>query len=565
MRTRQYVGWFGAAGALLAAIACAPVVPVATSPTPTAGATTPPLPAPTPLPSASAGATTAAGVSPGADANTGAGATASTIAATLTGTLYDIDGQPIDGASVRVHGLLAGAAYDMTSLSTAGGHFTLTAIPPGVNLEVIASKANWTTRRRVLSLVSGPNVANFGTFVGGPSGTCSPGPACDEAAYFLSDRPEVTLVDPIQDGVLADPTRFHVVLALSSALDADNRARFADALRIVPANLDAQGGVQGYTDLADEEDRAFPADRDLRGVGTYQVHVGSIMRQDSASAATLNWNAEGTQATFDFPAAPLHGRTGVARYQLALGAGTAPIVDRAGHLLGTDATGSFNRYPAVGHLVHSVFQAGGLHLASLNGLVPGSREERWAATHDNTGRCRIDPTRTPPHLTGVTATNVNGDTVLALSFDEPLVAYDGSSTGRLGVGLDPLLPPLHLTFAVAQHFNDLASLLPTGKNMADLDPRVTTKFGALEAERRREFEFLPGAVVSTFQGAPDGSVGVSVDPADAHRALFTLFRRPNFFDAALVEIKARVEGIGDPAANLATAADADANIFTGPF
>lgn len=517
--------WMGVSALALAVLACAPApapapAPLAT-PTPASSATPTLAPSPYPTPTASASPS-----GPG-----------------LAGTVYDLDGKPVDGGTVTVTSLDAATPFTR-STPVGAGRYALAGLPADANLQVVASKPNWTSRRRVLALAAGTTTLDFG----------APDFKGDAAPFFISDLPEITQVAPIPDGALADPNSFHFVLSTSTPLDATNQQRLASALRVMSAENEA---------LADTEDKGFPADVSLVSFGASQLKVGDLFRGDVTAPATLVWNADGTQATFDFKAQPQAKHSTPTRYQIALAAGPAPIVDGQGHQLGTAPDGSFNGYPAAGHLVHSVFQAADLRLADVPGLAPGSREARWAATHDDAGRFVESPDFRAPRLTGATLSATATDTVFVLFFDEPLIGYDGTVDGHRGDGLDPTAANfMRFTFALGQHRDDLADLKLTGRDADTTDPRAQQTFGA-EGDRHRETQFPTTAFVISPGGAANGSLFLAVDPKDPRRVTLTILGLPHWLNPDVHELAVRVEGVGDATGNDISRDQADASVFQG--
>ncbi|MDB5100895.1 MAG: hypothetical protein JWM80_5316 [Cyanobacteria bacterium RYN_339] len=127
----------------------------------------------------------------------------------VTGTVFDEAGAPVDGALVRVTSLDASVSY-RGSTTTAAGKWVINNIPRGLNVELVASKDGWTSRRRVGSYdiqANQQNVVNF------------------DGAYFISSYPEVARVEHKPGSV---------VFTLSETLDDVNRRRFEDNLRLVP-------------------------------------------------------------------------------------------------------------------------------------------------------------------------------------------------------------------------------------------------------------------------------------------------------------------------------------------
>lgn len=507
-------------------------------------------PAPAPAPVAT-GTPTAAPSAGEASATPAPSATPAAVVA-LTGAIYDLDGAPVEAASVHVRSLDASIPFEATVGATAG-RFVVDKVPQFVNLEVEASKPGWTTRKRVTSYGSAPVVLDFGAPTPDFTGA--------GAAYFLSDRPEITSTVPIYDGTLADSGKLRYAMTFSTPLDAANQARVTQALRIEALD----GDTAAADPTASAPETGFPQDLNAADLGRFTVKAGTTFAHTSRGAADLVWNADGTVATFSFDAPLRASRTVEVRYLVLLAAGPQPIVDTRGRQLGTSSAGAFTGWPAEGKVVPNVFQAVDPRVGAVPGLVPDSREARWANTHDPARRFKLARDTQAPRITSVAVADVDLDARIAVSFDEPLVAYDGTKDGRVGPGTTSDATNLQgFSFAVGQHLNDLAGFVLNGKNPEVLDPRNTSTFGA-EGDRRREVRFADAAVVSTRAAAPTGSVYMEIDPDDAHRLLITIVNRRHFFDPDCTELAVRFQGPGDPAGNIILEDDANAHLYRGPL
>ncbi|MDB5100899.1 MAG: hypothetical protein JWM80_5320 [Cyanobacteria bacterium RYN_339] len=508
-----------------------------------------PVPAPAPVATPTAAAASA---SPGVGASQAPAPTPTpAVAAALTGMIYDLDGAPVEAASVHVHSLSASQPFEVTVGATAG-RYAITTLPEGVNVEIEASKPGWTTRKRV------------GAFTASKAATLDFGAPQPDftgagAAYFLSDRPEITRTDPIYDGAQADATKLRYAMTFSTPLDAENQQRFAQAFRLQVLDITSSTADP----VASSEANGYPQELDARGVGRFGLRAGTAFRDTTSLAAVLTWSADGTVATFAFDAPVLPSRTADTRCLVLLEAGTAPILDTRGRQLGTSTAGAFTGYPTAGRLVPGVFQAVDPRVGTVPGLLPDSREARWANTHDDARRFVVPRDNVPPHVVGAEITDVDGDARIALTFDEALVAFDGSKAGRLGSGLTSTVANLQgFSFAVGLRRNDLADLVLNGKNAEQLDPRTKASFGA-EGDRHREYRFTDAAVVTSRAGAGTGSVFMELDAVDPRRLLITLVGRRHFLTADITEIAVRFQGPGDPAGNVISELEANAHIFRG--
>jgi hypothetical protein len=204
-------------------------------------------------------------------------------------------------------------------------------------------------------------------------------------------------------------------------------------------------------------------------------------------------------------------------------------------------------------------------LEAVTGLAAGSADARWAGTHDAAVGFWAPRDTAPPGLVAVEVEEAGSDTRLRLTFDEPLVAFDGSDAGLRGPGTGLQAADLAgIAFAVAERGKLRPEALrdDRAEEAVEVDPRVTTRLGS-SGERNQALRFLPAAFVPEGDPAPAGSVRLAPDPTDPATLLLTLVGRAGFFDPALEAIALRVEGLGDPAGNRRRAALADDNIVTG--
>lgn len=496
-------------------------------------------------------------VANGGTGNTGSAAPISTpssgtiATATLHGKVYDEAGRPVSDAQVKVKSLNPANPFEST-VAVMSGAYVVNEVPSGVLLEVTAFKAGWTQRTKVETLIRTGDtpMVNFG----GPND-----------AYFLSDYPEISAIAPAPKDASIDPNSLVYKLTLSEALDDANRKRLENALRLLPANDEANGGLAGTTtNLEAQEDAAFPFDLTVDGnaaVSPYQIKKGSTFMEDANRRAKVTWSADGLQATMEFNAPLIASNNDEAEYQLALVSEGIRIVDPRGKQLGTNAAGSLAAYPAAGKLILSAIKAQDIAIRTTPGLTAGSLEAMWAATHLNAGAFKVKEDGEAPKLMGVEASQIGSDTRLELTFSEAMTAYNGTLTGYRSAELVDLA---NYTFAIAEDSADLEGVKLDGTVDAALivNPLVTATFGAA-ADREKEFRFDAAAFAAARAGAPAGSVVVEVDPLDAKRVFLYVVGRPAFFDAELSGLKARVADLADPAGNLINKANADANIKMG--
>ncbi len=473
----------------------------------------------------------------------------------VSGYVYDHQGATVDDATVVARSLDAAAPY-YREVSTDGGSFVLNGVPEGVNVEVVAQRTGWTTRRRVATFqgqASDRHEVNFGA----PRGDRR-----DGAAHFLAPFPEIVRTEPADGAENVETGAGTYRLHLSEPLGAEDQRRFEAAFRILPANDVANGGVAGSTtDLADLEDDDFPLAKAIdgvAGVAPYAVRKGSIFRDDPDTRATFTWSASGQAVTFHFGGPLLVASDDETVYQLALVSGGEDqrIRDTDGEQLGTDHTGKLTRYPARGDLLLSVFVADHLALRDIDGLADGSDEAAWAATHLNVVRFSTWRDVDAPELLGVVAGPQGDDTRIELRFAEPLAAYDGSTGGfvhpRLGDDGDDLA---NYTFAVSTKAAKVEDVTLDGDRPTIVDPRTMPTLAASDL-RNTELRFATAAFVPNRTGAAAGSVMIEVDPFDPRRVILLVLDRPDFFDPALSHLKVRAR-IGDPAGNTVSERQAD--------
>lgn len=477
----------------------------------------------------------------------------------LSGRVYDLQGATVSGALITVRSLDASVPYTATA-TTVGGSWVVNSVPEGANVEVIASRDGWTSRRRVGSFQASTQTRNEMDF-GGLSGVASGG-----APYFISKYPEITRTEPVDEAVGIEPTLSAYKLYLSESLDDTNRRRFENALRVLPANDAANGDSAGTTvDLDTLEDRSYPLLRQIDGntaISPYSIKTGTVFLGESSTRVRVSWDATGTVATLSFPAPLVANDSDEAAYQVVLvsGGNEERIRDGDGNQLGTDQDGRLSRYPALGDLVLAPFQERDLRLSTITGLTDNSVEARWAATHDNLAGFEVKRDNLRPVLTSVDAAVVGNDTRIELTFSEPMAAYNGTSTGLRHPGLgDDANDLLNYVFMLGERVGDLDDQNLDEDDAVTINPLVTTSYGAVDNEREKEFRLDGAAFVSSRTGAADGSVFVDVDSKNPSIVRLHVIGRPNFLARQARFLKARVEGVGDPAGNSIQDKDADKN------
>jgi hypothetical protein len=464
---------------------------------------------------------------------------------TLRGKVYDENGAAVAEGTVVIRSLNASAPFE-TTIALIRGSYVANAVPAGVPIEVTASRTGWTSRTQVTNVLPTlpnvvPNEINFG-------GAAN--------AYFLARYPEVIAVTPANDATNVSADKLVYTLTLSEPLDLANRRRFERAVRIVPANDAANGGIAASTsDLESQEDNGLP----LNLLMPYQVQRGSVFMDETARAAEVSWSADGRTATLSFDAPLIASSRDEAKYQVVLISDGTRITDGDGHQLGTNAAGSRTSYPAAGEVIRSVFKPQSLALKAVPGL--SGADAAWAATHTNVVTFEVAEDKTVPVLTAVGVTRRSTDTRISLTFSEPMAAFNNTKAGFSSAAIAELA---NYSFAVAKRTSKLDGIKLDGTvGASDLvDPAVTLTWDA-DNQLEREFKFDPASFAADGQTATAGQVVAEVDPLDAKRVMLTLVGRPNFFLSEFAGIKARVVGVQDPAGNTITINQADRNVKTG--
>jgi hypothetical protein len=459
---------------------------------------------------------------------------------TVTGYVFDENGAVVEGATVSARSLDGRAAFE-GSATTNGGAYQLKGVPEGVSIELVASKENWTVRRRVRAFsTQAPewNRADFGATAGDD--------AADGAASFISNRPEI-----VSAAFNADFTA--VTLKLSEALDAANRARLEHALRVLPANAAAAGGVAGATTDLRTVGLAYPvlqAVDDTAGVAPYDVREGSVFLSDTTHPATCTWDAYNTQLTLSFPFPLQADRDRPGAYQLALvSAGEDQAVrDTDGNTLGTDGNGGRDAYPAAGQLVPAAFFDASASRRDVTGLTGSA--QRWAASHQDVTYGELKRPDGELALQEVRSASVGGNTRIELKFSRPMVAYDGTMAGFSSPTLAGADALSHFTFCLGGTLSDV-SRVRLDSGFTAIDPRATASFGATD-DLSKPFRFDPAAFVASAAGAPAGSVALAVDDQDPTKLVITVVGRARFFNARASVITARAVDVADPAGRKVT-------------
>ncbi|MEB3197814.1 MAG: carboxypeptidase regulatory-like domain-containing protein [Candidatus Sericytochromatia bacterium] len=466
----------------------------------------------------------------------------------LNGQVFGLDGQALPEGLVTAQSLDTTTPYVASATLDAQGRYQLPAPPAGgTTLALEASRPGHTPRRRVVTLRAGDTRVDFG------------GSSPEAAPFFLSPYPEITRVEPIPDDTWTARDHLRMSLRLSEPLAPESAARLAEQLRLLPANREAGGG-RGATDLS-LLDKRYPNPLKAIALAPWLLAPGEAFRKGSPARARASWDASGHTVTFTFDA-PLLAAKRRARYQIALVGDGQPLKDLQGLPLGTGPTGELGSWPAAGEMLLGAFRDPDPELARVEGLVSDAPAGRWAATHDHASAFWLPEDNSPPRLLSVDVQTEGDDTVVLLQFDEPLVAHDGSPEGKRGLGTGAQAADLAgLTFLVGERGKLSTRQLRDGRasDAIAIDPQTTAHHGS-SADDNRAFRFAASAFVAETTGAAVGRVALGVDPKQPHMLRLTLVGRPDFFDARIKAIAARVEGMSDPADNRRTAEGADSNL-----
>jgi hypothetical protein len=370
-------------------------------------------------------------------------------------------------------------------------------------------------------------------------------------AYFISERPEITSVTPADDAENVDPTKLVVTLTLSEPLNTTNQRRFADAIRVVPANAAATGDDEsGLTPLEQMASGSF-ADTER----PYFIEEGVTFLGEEATRANVTWDAAGQVATLTFNAPLIASDSDEADYQILLVRGSDDIEDADGNELG-DAEGA-------GQILTNTFREEDLALGNLDSEFEGNV---WAATHQSTTTFSVAEDDTDPQLTGVSVTEVGQETRINLTFSEPMAAFNGASTGYFD---QSLLVAANYSFAIAEEQGDLADVDLEGDAGVDTAQADVINNGADTeptdgVSREEEFNIVGNGGQTTYgtEAAQGTGVYVEINPTDA-KTVRLVIENNQFFADDVNAIKVRVEGVADPAGNVITDSQADAQIKTG--
>lgn len=208
----------------------------------------------------------------------------------LHGKVFDDTQSPMEGVNIEVKSLNTSHPFSGIT-TTAGGTYVINSAPAGIQLEIIASKPGFTTRRRVETLKSnkaGDPYANRHDFGINPNGTGN-----GSAENAISDRPEVVSVSfPQQPNELFPQQSF--VLTFSEPMDT----------KTVENSFSLRAYQRKNLSVDTNNPRGLDADT---FVGSASLDFSSLAGIDGTAIYDKNvfdirWNRELTQAAFRFKA-----------------------------------------------------------------------------------------------------------------------------------------------------------------------------------------------------------------------------------------------------------------------
>jgi hypothetical protein len=206
----------------------------------------------------------------------------------INGVVFDDNQQRLGEAIVKVKSLNSSVPYEATTLTSVGTYLFNNA-PPGVQVEVTASKPGYTTRKRVEVLKSNkqgdPNANRYDFGADNAAGSIF------SAAYnALSDKPEVIRVTPARNGSGVYP-QTNFILTFSEPMDTQS---VEDAFAIYSFNsrqlsVDSNNPSRTHT---------------VKGNSTIATNFlpGNATQIWDKNAFISSWNPNNTEVTFNFKA-----------------------------------------------------------------------------------------------------------------------------------------------------------------------------------------------------------------------------------------------------------------------
>jgi len=258
----------------------APSASVAPSAEPTAMPTAAPTAMPTAVPTTDPNASPTATPLPSATSDISIIETT-----TFNGKVFDDTQSPLDGVTVKARSLNASVPFNVETV-TAGGTYAFNNAPSGVQVEIIASKPGFTTRKRVEVLKSNkqgdPN-ANRYDF--GNDGSVT---GFSAAYNALSDKPEVIMVTPARNGSGVDP-KTSFVLKFSEPMDKKTAEDTFTVRSFNSRKLTVDAGNTTRTNT-------------VTGNGAVATNflAGNSTQIWDKDAFNISWNSDDTEITFSF-------------------------------------------------------------------------------------------------------------------------------------------------------------------------------------------------------------------------------------------------------------------------
>lgn len=255
---------------------------------PTAGPSAEPTAGPTASPSAEPTATPTADPSASATPTPLPSATSDISVietTTFNGKVFDDSEAPMDGVTITAKSLNSSVPFEATT-TTAGGTYSFNNAPSGVQIEIVASRSGFTTRKRVEVLKSNKqgdpnaNKYDFGTDGSNAGGSGS-------ASNALSDKPEVIAVTPGRNAAGVDP-KTSFVIKFSEPVD--------------------RNSVEDNFVVRVQQDQKLSVDRKNTftfGGGSASNSSNTTVNPSSSivwdeSDFTASWNSDDTEVTFTF-------------------------------------------------------------------------------------------------------------------------------------------------------------------------------------------------------------------------------------------------------------------------
>lgn len=301
---------------------------------------------------------------------------------------------------MRVHAIEPTVPYDVTIRGDAGA-WIVRDVPIGPQVEVVAMRPGWTTRRRVGDFQATGTSVDLAFGLTQDEQDWRPG-----AALFLSNYPEVEriepalgtfVVDPAEGAQVLDSARVTLRITFSEPFDEATRQRLSSAVRLWPA--DGTTGHATAIDLArfaDIDEGDGLADLNLKfGPIATSAEVAGAIDAGPGGRARATWDTDGRTMTI-----AVDGTIGVmdksTKYQVGLVSDGQFYSDAEGLALGTSQSGLRNVPVPAGQLLANTFCRDTSSLA----LLWQSREERpngigqrWNAIHSAAVAFRVGAAR----------------------------------------------------------------------------------------------------------------------------------------------------------------------------